>query len=62
MYITDPIYGPISIQDRYILQLIDTKAFQRLADIKQQGHTYFFTRKRITYEERAFNRCICTCK
>ncbi len=35
MYITDPIYGPISIQDRYILQLIDTKAFQRLADIKQ---------------------------
>ncbi|MGG3403434.1 metal-dependent phosphohydrolase [Bacillus cereus] len=41
MYITDPIYGPISIQDRYILQLIDTKAFQRLAYIKQQGHTYF---------------------
>ncbi|ENB9401175.1 TPA: hypothetical protein ACTZ3L_000035 [Bacillus cereus] len=38
MYITDPIYGPISIQDRYILQLIDTKAFQRLACIKQQGH------------------------
>ncbi|PKJ54181.1 HD domain-containing protein [Bacillus sp. SN10] len=41
MYITDPIYGPISIQDRVILQLIDTKAFQRLAYIKQQGHTYF---------------------
>lgn len=44
MYITDPIYGPISFQDRYILQLIDTKAFQRLADIKQQGHTYFYTK------------------
>ncbi|CGG65651.1 HD domain-containing protein [Streptococcus pneumoniae] len=41
MYITDPIYGPISIRDRDILRLIDTKAFQRLANIKQQGHTYF---------------------
>ena len=28
MYITDPIYGPISIRDRDILRLIDTKAFQ----------------------------------
>ncbi|MGE7881869.1 HD domain-containing protein [Bacillus sp. NPDC094077] len=41
MHITDPIYGPISICDRDILRLIDTKAFQRLAYIKQQGHTYF---------------------
>ena len=41
MYITDPIYGPISIRDRDILRLIDTKAFQRLTHIKQQGHTYF---------------------
>lgn len=44
MYITDPIYGPISIRDRDILRLIDTKAFQRLANIKQQGHTYFYMR------------------
>lgn len=41
MHIIDPIYGSISIHDRDILRLIDTKAFQRLAYIKQQGHTYF---------------------
>ncbi|OUB34923.1 hypothetical protein BK739_02265 [Bacillus thuringiensis serovar pirenaica] len=41
MQFNDPIYGTITICDRYILRLIDTKAFQRLAYIKQQGHTYF---------------------
>lgn len=44
MHVADPIYGPISIHDIDILQLIDTKAFQRLAYIKQQGHTYFYMR------------------
>ncbi|EOQ30885.1 TPA: HD domain-containing protein [Bacillus cereus] len=51
MYITDPIYGPIFIQDRYILQLIDTKIFQRLAYIKQQGHTYFLHENAIHTRE-----------
>ncbi|EJQ71188.1 HD domain-containing protein [Bacillus mycoides] len=41
MRFTDPIYGSITIQDRDIIRLIDTKAFRRLAHIKQQGHTYF---------------------
>ncbi|MGG0290551.1 HD domain-containing protein [Bacillus pacificus] len=41
MQFNDPIYGTITICDRHILRLIDTKAFQRLAYIKQQGHTYF---------------------
>ncbi|MBE5106749.1 HD domain-containing protein [Bacillus thuringiensis] len=41
MHSKDPIYGPISIHDRDILRFIDTKVFQRLAYIKQQGHTYF---------------------
>ncbi|SDY86772.1 HD domain-containing protein [Bacillus sp. 166amftsu] len=41
MQITDSIYGRVSIQDRDIIELIKTKAFQRLAHIKQQGHTYY---------------------
>ncbi|GAB6430941.1 hypothetical protein bcgnr5390_03420 [Bacillus luti] len=41
MQFKDPIYGTISILDKDILRLIDTKAFQRLVYIKQQGHTYF---------------------
>ncbi|EJS68806.1 HD domain-containing protein [Bacillus cereus] len=41
MHFTDPIYGSVTIQDRDIIQLIDTKAFRRLDFIKQQGHTYF---------------------
>lgn len=41
MRFTDPIYGPITIHNRDIIRLIDTKAFRRLAYIKQQGHTYF---------------------
>ena len=44
MQFNDPIYGTITICDRHILRLIDTKAFQRLAYIKQQGHTYFYTK------------------
>ncbi|MED2729206.1 metal-dependent phosphohydrolase, partial [Bacillus thuringiensis] len=51
MYITDPIYGPISIRDRDILRLIDAKAFQRLAYIKQQGHTYFLHENAIHTRE-----------
>ncbi|MEB2641601.1 HD domain-containing protein [Bacillus cereus] len=51
MYITDPIYGPISIRDRDILRLIDTKAFQRLTHIKQQGHTYFLHENAIHTRE-----------
>ena len=42
MQFKDPIYGTISILDKDILRLIDTKAFQRLVYIKQQGHTYFY--------------------
>ena len=61
MYITDPIYGPISIRDRDILRLIDTKAFQRLANIKQQGHTYFYMRTQCI-RGRTFDRCICASK
>ncbi|MFD6510759.1 HD domain-containing protein [Bacillus sp. NPDC060175] len=51
MRVTDSIYGPISIHDRDILQLIDTKAFQRLAYIKQQGHTYFLHENAIHTRE-----------
>ena len=51
MYITDPIYGSISIRDRDILRLIDTKAFQRLTHIKQQGHTYFYMRTQYIQEK-----------
>ncbi|AFU13456.1 TPA: HD domain-containing protein [Bacillus toyonensis] len=51
MHVADPIYGPISIHDRDILQLIDTKAFQRLAYIKQQGHTYFLHENAIHTRE-----------
>lgn len=41
MKVKDPIYGTIVIQDEEIHALIETKAFQRLSLIKQQGHTYF---------------------
>ncbi|WP_459502957.1 HD domain-containing protein [Bacillus sp. C1] len=41
MQIKDSIYGMISIYDRDIIELIETKAFQRLSQIKQQGHTYY---------------------
>ncbi|MEH7460254.1 HD domain-containing protein, partial [Bacillus sp. JJ1127] len=41
MQITDSVYGRVSIQDRDIIELIKTEAFQRLAHIKQQGHTYY---------------------
>ncbi|MDF9449392.1 HD domain-containing protein [Bacillus toyonensis] len=51
MHVADPIYGPISIHDIDILQLIDTKAFQRLAYIKQQGHTYFLHENAIHTRE-----------
>ncbi|WP_002147315.1 HD domain-containing protein [Bacillus cereus] len=47
MHFTDPIYGSVTIQDRDIIQLIDTKAFRRLAYIKQQGHTYFLHKNAI---------------
>ncbi len=32
MYITDPIYGPISIRDRDILRLIDTKSISKVGE------------------------------
>ncbi|MDP9746191.1 UNVERIFIED_ORG: HD superfamily phosphohydrolase [Bacillus thuringiensis] len=51
MHVADPSYGPISIHDIDILQLIDTKAFQRLAYIKQQGHTYFLHENAIHTRE-----------
>ncbi len=51
MHVAHPIYGPISIHDIDILQLIDTKAFQRLAYIKQQGHTYFLHENAIHTRE-----------
>ncbi|MDM5188904.1 HD domain-containing protein [Bacillus sp. DX4.1] len=41
MKIIDPIYETININDKDILNLIETNAFQRLSYIKQQGHTYF---------------------
>jgi HD superfamily phosphohydrolase len=47
MRFTDPIYGPITIHNRDIIGLIDTKAFRRLAYIKQQGHTYFLHKNAI---------------
>ncbi|WP_242235062.1 HD domain-containing protein [Bacillus cereus group sp. BfR-BA-01316] len=52
MHFTDPIYGPITIHNRDIIRLIDTKAFRRLAYIKQQGHTYFLHENAIHTRKR----------
>ncbi|PFK39239.1 metal-dependent phosphohydrolase [Bacillus cereus] len=41
MKFVDAIYGTVVIHDRDIINLIETKAFQRLSHIKQQGHTYY---------------------
>lgn len=47
MKVKDPIYGTVVIQDEEIHALIETKAFQRLSLIKQQGHTYFLHRNAL---------------
>ncbi|PEY37555.1 metal-dependent phosphohydrolase [Bacillus cereus] len=41
MGIVDSIYGTVVIHDKDIGNLMETKAFQRLSHIKQQGHTYY---------------------
>lgn len=41
MIINDLIYGEIRIENRTIKNIIKSKAFQRLKNIKQQGNTYF---------------------
>ncbi|QHE52826.1 HD domain-containing protein [Pontibacillus sp. HMF3514] len=41
MKVDDPIHREISILDKDMQDLIKTKAFMRLANIKQQGNTYY---------------------
>lgn len=42
MNIFDNIYGNIEIDDTEVKNIINTKLFQRLKFIKQQGNTYFY--------------------
>ncbi|WP_062104597.1 HD domain-containing protein [Bacillus niameyensis] len=41
MKLNDPVHGEIVINDPDIIDLIGTKTFTRLLNIKQQGNTYF---------------------
>ncbi|NDI35485.1 HD domain-containing protein [Chengkuizengella sediminis] len=47
MQFTDPIYKTIQIEDNDIIDLIQSKAFQRLSSIKQQGNTFFLQEKAV---------------
>ncbi|WJH33691.1 HD domain-containing protein [Paenibacillus sp. CC-CFT747] len=41
MIFSDPIHGPIEVEDQDMQDMIETKAFQRLKGLKQQGNTYY---------------------
>ncbi|MDX8366744.1 HD domain-containing protein [Cytobacillus sp. IB215665] len=47
MIVNDPIYKTIQIEDDDLIEIVKTKAFQRLSLIKQQGNTFFLHNEAI---------------